>query len=386
MLHPANVLGTRLNDVRHYIGEILHEDLHAKRIDSLANATLGVMTGVSLAVSLIGQALAQARGLSTKHAVKQVDRLLSNTGIEVWACFARWVPEVIGARQDILVAMDWTDFDSDKQTTLVLSLVTRHGRATPLVWLSVDKETLKGKRNDYEDQCVRRLAETLPEGVKVTILADRGFGDQTLFAFLSELGFEYVIRFRRNIYVTDARGEQRPAAEWVGSNGRAKTLRPAFITENGYPIATVVCVREKGMKASWCLAASDPVAKARTLINYYSKRWSIEPSFRDTKDLRFGMGLGALHIKSTERRDRLLLLNAFAMVLLTWLGAAGESLGMDRMLKSNTVKRRTHSLFREGAQGAQRVRRPPRSRRAGCFVGVCAVAQAETKYKATDPA
>jgi hypothetical protein len=37
-----------------------------------------------------------------------------------------------------------------------------------------------------------------------------------------------------------------------------------------------------------------------------------------------------------------------AMTLLTLLGAAGESLGMDRMLKVNTVKTRTHSLFRQG--------------------------------------
>lgn len=36
------------------------------------------------------------------------------------------------------------------------------------------------------------------------------------------------------------------------------------------------------------------------------------------------------------------------MVLLTMLGAAGESLGMDRLLKSNTSKIRTHSLFRQG--------------------------------------
>ena len=36
------------------------------------------------------------------------------------------------------------------------------------------------------------------------------------------------------------------------------------------------------------------------------------------------------------------------MVLLTLLGAAGEALGYDRMLKTNTVKRRVHSLFRQG--------------------------------------
>ncbi len=33
---------------------------------------------------------------------------------------------------------------------------------------------------------------------------------------------------------------------------------------------------------------------------------------------------------------------------MTLLGAAGESLGMDRHLKSNTAKHRTHSLFRQG--------------------------------------
>jgi len=76
--------------------------------------------------------------------------------------------------------------------------------------------------------------------------------------------------------------------------------------------------------------------------------WDIEPGFRDTKDLRFGMGLSALRIADPQRRDRLLLLNAFAIVLLTLLGAAGESLGMDRHLKSNTAKHRTHSLFRQG--------------------------------------
>jgi hypothetical protein len=35
-------------------------------------------------------------------------------------------------------------------------------------------------------------------------------------------------------------------------------------------------------------------------------------------------------------------------VLLTLLGAVGESLGMDRHLKVNVAKRRTHSLSRQG--------------------------------------
>ena len=59
-------------------------------------------------------------------------------------------------------------------------------------------------------------------------------------------------------------------------------------------------------------------------------------------------GLSLLRISRPDRRDRLLLLNAFAVHLLTMSGTAGQELGMDRHLRSGTSKRRTHSLFRQG--------------------------------------
>jgi hypothetical protein len=338
----------RIEFVQKYLDGIFAEDLHAKRVMSLANGALGVMTSASLAVSIIGQSLAQARSLLSKHAIKQVDRLLSNQGIVVWDMFAPWVAEMVGQRKAIVVAMDWTDFDADDQATLALNLVTGHGRATPLVWLTVLKDELKNQRNDYEDLCLARLAAVLPEGVAVTILADRGFGDTKLFDFLNTLGFAYVIRLRGNIHVTAVDGETRSAAAWVGTGGRARKLRDAEVTTGRHKVGAVVCVKAKDMKEAWCLATSNAEATAREIINAYSRRWTIEPSFRDTKDLRFGMGLSVLRIADPQRRDRLLLLNAFAIVLLTMLGAAGESLGMDRHLKSNTAKHRTHSLFRQG--------------------------------------
>jgi Transposase DDE domain len=338
----------RFDQVRAYLGEVYGPDLHAKRIDSLAGATLGVMTAASLAVAMIGHALAQARGLVTKHAVKQVDRLLSNDGIDVWDSFARWVPHQIGGRRDILVAMDWTAFDHDDQATLVLSLVTGHGRAAPLLWLSVWNDELKKQRNDFEDACLRRLADLVPSGCRVTILADRGFGDQKLVAFLGTLGFGYVIRFRGNIHVTAADGQSKPAAEWVGKGGRARTLHDARITAKGQPVGAVVCVHAKGMKEPWGLASSARDAPAAMLVRHYAERWTIEPQFRDIKDLQFGMGLSATRIGEPTRRDRLLLISAFATALLTLLGTVGERLGLDRLLKSNTSTTRTHSLFRQG--------------------------------------
>lgn len=338
----------RAEFIENYLTSLFGSDLHVKRVCSLANAVLGVMTSAALAVSVIGQALAQARGKSAKHAIKQVDRLLSNQGIDVWELFPLWIKEAIGASRDIVVAMDWTEFDADDQSTLVLSLVTRHGRAQPLLWLSVFKAELTGKRNDIEDACLVRLKQALPEATSVTILADRGFGDVKLFGLLTRLGFAYVIRFRGDTYVTAAGGQTRRARDWVGIGGRARKLADAEISREKHKVGAVVCVHAKGMKDAWHLAASDGQATARAIVNSYSRRWSIEPEFRDTKDLRFGMGLSAARVGDPHRRDRLLLISAIAVMLLTLLGGAGEALGMDRLLKSNTVKRRVHSLFRQG--------------------------------------
>jgi len=89
------------------------------------------------------------------------------------------------------------------------------------------------------------------------------------------------------------------------------------VTAKGQQVGAVLCVHAKDMKEPWCLATSERDATAATLVNHYSKRWTIEPQFRDTKDLRFGMGLSSTRIGEPTRRDRLLLISAFATALLT---------------------------------------------------------------------
>jgi hypothetical protein len=83
-------------------------------------------------------------------------------------------------------------------------------------------------------------------------------------------------------------------------------------------------------------------------VKLYSKRFTIEESFRDQKNLRFGMGLSETRIGTPERRDRMLLVSAMATALLTILGAAGEAIGIDKYLKTNTVTHRTLSLLNQG--------------------------------------
>ncbi len=339
----------RFSTVHDFIDDIFGQDMHAKRVESLSCATLGALQACSLGVRLIGQGLAQAHELKQKHCIKQVDRLFSNPKLDVWDLFSDWVPYVLGERREIVVAMDWTEFDSDGHSTIMLSLITGQGRATPLIWRSVNKHLLKGERNGHEDAVLERLKETLPEECRVTVLADRGFCDTKLYLHLKEdLGFDYVIRFRDNILVEDSKGQAQTALKWVEKDGRLRTLQKVRVTGERVEVPRAIFVRQREMKEAWCLVSSREDWKGQEIVSWYGRRWGIESRFRDIKSYRFGMGMAEIHTKSCERRDRLFLVSALAIALLTFLGMAGEAIGLEKTIKANTVKRRTYSLFTQG--------------------------------------
>jgi hypothetical protein len=341
-------VGLNAKSVHQFVEQVVGEDLHVKTVLSVSLATLGVLHAASLCIHVIGRALAWARGANPKHCVKQVDRLLSNENVSPWGLTRQWVQFVVMGRKELLVALDWTDFDGDDQATLALYLITRHGRATPLVWKTVEKARLKQHRNQYESEVLEQLHAVLAADVRVTVLADRGFGDQKRYEHIRSLGWDYVIRFRQGIKVTDQWGKQQPAAQRLTKTGRAKMLKEMAVTDDCYVFPAVVLAHDKRMQEPWCLATSRADLSAAQVVKLYGRRFRIEESFRDIKDVHFGMGLSATNIRNPARRDRLLFIAALAQVLLTLLGAAGERAGLDRLLKANTSKRRTLSLYNQG--------------------------------------
>jgi hypothetical protein len=340
--------GLRDNDIRQAVADIFATDVHARRVMSLGNAVVGAVHGVALTVHAIGHGLSIASGLVSKSAIKQVDRLLSNQNLNLWQeIFPAWMSFVLSERKEVVVAMDWTEFDADDHATIALHVVTSHGRTTPLMWKTHKKSTLKKRRNDYEDELLARFRELLPQDVRAIVLADRGFGDQAIYKALSDAHIDYVIRFRGNILVESAK-ETKAAADWVPTSGQARKIKHPRVTSARTEVAAVVCKKAKNMKEPWCLATSLSDRAASKIVKLYAKRFRIEENFRDTKDLRFGMGLSSTHIGRCDRRDRLLLIGALAQALLTLLGAAAEACGLDRTMKANTVTTRTYSLFRQG--------------------------------------
>lgn len=342
-------LGT--SRVKSLVEELFAEDLHHKRVLALSNAVTGCIQAGALGVHAIGRGLAVARSRNPKHAVKQVSRFVGNKGIQVHRLFARWVPYVAGKREELWVALDWTDFHTlkNKMSTLTACVISKHGRATPLVWLSAKTDELSGQRAEAEDALLSRLKDVLPPTVKrVVILADRGFGDFGRIDAMTALGFDYVVRLKKDVFVENAKGEVRHASAWVAPEGRITSLRNARVTGERNVVGTFVAVHQKGMKDAWLLASSVDDIAGTDIIKRYGRRFTIEESFRDIKDIRFGMGLRQARVPSPERLDRLFLLSALTIALLTLLGAAGEAAGIDRLFKVNTSKKRQYSLFRQG--------------------------------------
>jgi hypothetical protein len=337
----------REQKVRDFVVNLLSPQMHKKRADSIASAVFGTMRSDRLGSSGIGTALAAATGGSAKHGIKQVDRLLGNERFEVESAFRAIVPWVVGSRSEIIVTMDWTEYARDGHSRIALNLVTTHGRATPLVWMTVEAKKLKDKRNDFEDEMLHLLHRVLPAGIKVTILADRGFGDQKLYRFLQDLGWDFVIRFRGTITVESPDGTRRRAKDWVYSNGQVLEIQDATVTCDRTLIGAFVAVKKAGMKEAWFLATSLKGCK-EAVVELYGRRFTCEENFRDEKDDRFGLGFKETRVSSPERRDRFLVINALATIVLTLLGAAGEQCGLDRHLKASTVRRRVHSLFCQG--------------------------------------
>ncbi len=330
-----------------FVESIFGEEIHAKRVASLINGVDGVLHAATLGIRAIGQGLAAAHGLVPKHAIKQVDRLLSNSEVDRESLFRCWVGFVLAERPEVVVNFDWTELENSDQSIVVLGTQTGHGRSTPLLWKTVGRSALKDRRNDHEDELLVLLCSVLPEGVSVTVVADRGFADSKLFVFLKEeLGFDYLIRLRANIYVEAESGEVRKAAEWMGPNGRMRVLRNARVTAQRIEVPLFIGVQEAGMKDVWCLASSRSEWTGSQIKQAYGKRFSVEESFRDLKNPRLGLGLKQTVITRNDRRDMLFLLATLAHALLTLLGKAGQELGMERWL--GATRPGGISLFRQG--------------------------------------
>jgi hypothetical protein len=332
------------------VSTVVGRVLHGKQALSLSNAVWGAMRSPRLSITSIGHAYANAAGIFQRHGVKQVDRIVGNQKIDMMDTFGEVVRSIVGARKDIKVSLDWTEYDGTDQSRIAVNLITRHGRATPLLWITVTKSKLANRRSAHERRVLKKLKACLAEDVHVEVIADRGFCSTELFRFIHEqLRWDYTIRIRSGLIVYE---EKYPYGRKIQNIRLVRGARPrkvagARLTESKYEPASLVLVWDRRMKEPWYLVSSRNWTPEQ-IVKTYARRFTCEEQFRDEKDDRYGAGSKEIRVSTNRRRDMLTLIHALATVILTVIGEAGERLGYDRRLRANTVNRRTHSLYAQG--------------------------------------
>jgi hypothetical protein len=285
--------------------------------------TLGILVASALDVQRMSLAnLGRAMAGRTKHQIKRAWRFCSNPRIETADAMRGIVRKVFKKRnKPLLVALDWVDIRSFQ--TLVAAAVLK-GRSVPLCWASCKKHVYDGlnSRNAFEESLLLVLRSMIPQGRKVILLADRGFGRTELARFCQQYGLDYIIRIQPKVQVRCG-SYTGTLLDYPVHKGICKLLRQADYRQH-HSVSQNIVVRwvrnlPKKRDECWFLMTSLSAGPAR-ISRLYRQRMAIEQLFRDHKSKRNGWSLRDMQLTTPQRLDRLLLILAIAYLLLCGVG------------------------------------------------------------------
>jgi hypothetical protein len=184
---------------------------------------------------------------------------------------------------------------------------------------------------------LEHLQQVLPAGRQIVIVTDAGFG-RSWFDDVTACGLHFVGRLTRNntLRPRDAAQALRVHDLFAVARIKPRSVGRCMVTRDRLIEATVVVQRMKnksrhrskfrtrGLNPSsalhecykrrahepWVLACSAHELNASCISRIYASRMRCEQAFRDGKNLRFGLGLGHVSVRQTERLHVLLLLVA----------------------------------------------------------------------------
>ncbi len=287
----------------------------AKTLSDLVEAATHVGRAT---LSAIGRCL--AGDTTAKSRIQRTWRFCDNDRIHVSAVMARVINRLTHKRKKpLLVALDWTEV---RTFHTLMAAAVLGARALPLLWATYTEGQLYRSQNSYEEALLRLLVSMLPTGVKVIVLADRGFGRTELARTCQELGVRFLIRIKPDVRVTHTSYTGR-LDDYPIKKGMWRVLAGAQYRSDQAVVLNVVIRWKKGLPKgrdeAWFLM-TDLDGNAVQLTNLFARRTAIEELFRDGKDGRYGLGLGQSQVKTAGRLDRLILIVALALILLSGLG------------------------------------------------------------------
>jgi len=317
--------------------------LRGSQAKTLAEVVVGAMRCRRVSLADVGRSM---RGSAlAKHRIKRVWRFLRNERIEAPEAMRAMLH--LAARASgwrLVVAVDWVDV---REYKVLRAAVPIGGRSIPVLFAAYTKWDVFKSQNAFEEGFFALLRTLLPERTHAVIIADRGFHRAELAQTLQALRLSYVIRVNgKTHFSTDA---------FCGPLDSLR-LRPGRHADLGFgayrkqrPVRQRVVVYWRTRNAEPWFLATDLDAGWRRIAAAYARRMSIEELFRDEKNLRYGWGLRQSHVSDEHRLERLLLVLAFAYLLLLLIGFhAMQTLSSAHWSAASSGKRRQASAFLVG--------------------------------------
>jgi len=307
--------------VNEFVGTIVAPSLLKNQAQGLA---IFVASALTLSRSILTDLAAEMRrhgfALTTKHALKRLDRWINNPRIKVAAAMKPVVRRLTSRRKKrLVVSLDWVDIRLFK---VLVAACNIKGRAVWLMWKSVPASGLNLHMNTLEEEVLFELRQLLPEGLKVVILADRGFHKSRLFAFCRTMRFDYVIRIKPDYWISACR-HRGLLSELPVKPGTRRFWENVLCGRKGKVRQNIVVYYRRNLPERrdepWFLATSLKGTPGQ-VVKLYGRRMEIEQSFRDKKNVNNGWGLRHMRLKTAEALDRLLLILAIAYMILCGLG------------------------------------------------------------------
>ena len=283
------------------------------------------------------------RGCLAQSKQRRVRRWLSNARINVHRLYKPLIQAALADWQEdcVYLSLDTSQFWDEY--CLVRLAVVHRGRALPVVWRVMKHRSASVSFLDYREMLYQAVGR-LPKGVKVVLLADRGFSHTELMqAATTQLGWHYRIRLKNTTWIWRTGKGWCQLKAFHCKRGEALCLHHVKLhKQQAYGPVHLIVGRNNVNGEFWAIA-SDETTTLQT-FNQDGLRFDIEENFLD--DQSNGWNIQKSEIRSVCALSRLWFILALATLYVTAQGVEVVATGKRRWVDTHWF--RGNSYFRIG--------------------------------------
>ena len=239
------------------------------------------------------------------------------------------------------VALDtsvfWEEF------CLVRLSVVHRGRTLPISWCVLHHPSASVAYQAYT-WIIARAVDCIPNGVKVVLLADRGFVQTDLMnALTTGVGWHYRIRLKRNSWIWRGTQGWCQLTDYHLNRGEARCFHQVRLHKGAYYGPLHLIIGRNNVNGEFWAIVSDEQTTLRT-FEEFGLRFDIEEGFLD--DQSSGWNIQQSEIRDTCALSRLWFILALATLYVTAQGVDVVDAGKRQLVDTHWF--RGNSYFRIG--------------------------------------